>query len=398
MTGHIRRRGKSSWELKWELPRDPKTGRRNTRTKTLRSTKKDAERELRRILCSIETGTYVDPSKLILGEFLVRWLEDWARSRVSPRTYERYEEIIFERLIPALGYSQLTALQPISIQEAYTDWLRRGRKDGRGGLSAQTVLHFHKVLSRALDQAVRWRMLQQNPAKFATPPRPQKTPVVTLTENELVKLISGAEGSRLFLPIVLASTLGLRRGEILALRWRDLDWDKAELRIERALELTKKYGLRLKSPKTDRGRRTIALPQFTLRALHHHRVAQAEYRLLMGRRYENNDLVCSSTVGTFWHPRNLSRAFRAMVDKLGLPPVNFHGLRHTHITHLLRAGVHPKIASERAGHASVAITMDIYSHVLPNMQRDAAAKVDEYLDHARIGKERGWQSGGNSAE
>ena len=378
MAGHIRQRGKNSFELKWELPRDPRTGKRVTRYKSFTGTKRAAKTELLRITASLNSGGYVDPHKITVGEFLIRWLNDSAASTVSTRTYERYQEIVDDRLIPALGSARLSELHPLHIQETYASWLKEGRMDGKGGLSPRTVLHFHKVLYQALEQAVGWHLLTRNPCRDARAPKPRAPQIVTLSAEELVTLIDRASGTRLYVPILLAGTAGLRRGEILGLQWDDIDFDAPLLRIDRSLEQTKN-GLALKPPKTARGSRTITLPEIAIDGLRQHMVEQKKARLKLGKKYTDMGLVCPCTKGTFWEPRNMSRAFKRLIDTADLPPVTLHGLRHSHITHLLKANVHPKIASERAGHSSVAITMDVYSHAVPDMQREAAEKIDEMM-------------------
>ena len=378
MAGHIRRRGKNSFELKWELPRDPRTGKRVTRYKSFSGTKKAAQTELLRITASMNSGGYVDPHKITVGEFLVRWLNDSAAPTVSARTYERYQEIVDDRLIPALGSARLSELHPLHIQETYAAWLKEGRADGKGGLSPRTVLHFHKVLYQALEQAIKWHLLARNPCRDVRAPKPRTPQIITLSSEQLAALIDYAKGTRLYIPILLAGTAGLRRGEILGLKWSDIDFDASLLRVNRSLEKTKK-GLALKPPKTARGARSITLPEITIDALRRHMVEQKKHRLKRGKGYTDMGLVCPCTKGTFWEPRNLSRVFKRLIDSTNLPNVTLHGLRHSHITHLLKANVHPKIASERAGHSSVAITMDVYSHAIPDMQREAAAKIDEMM-------------------
>jgi integrase len=379
MAGHVRRRGKNSFELKWELPRDPRTGKRVTRYKSFNGTKKAAQAELLRITASLNSGGYVDPHKITVAEFLIRWLNDSAAPTVSARTHELYQEIVDDRLIPALGSARLSELHPLHIQETYSSWLKEGRVDGKGGLSPRTVLHFHKVLYQALEQAVKWHLLTRNPCRDARAPKPRAPHIITLSVDELVTLIDRVLGTQLYIPILLAGTAGLRRGEILGLKWGDIDFDASLLRVNRSLEQTKK-GLLLKPPKSARGgARTITLPKITVDGLRQHLVEQKKDRLRRGKEYVDLGLVCPCTKGTFWNPRNMSRVFKRLIDSTDLPPVALHGLRHSHITHLLKANVHPKIASERAGHSSVAITMDVYSHAVPDMQREAAEKIDEMM-------------------
>ena len=199
-----------------------------------------------------------------------------------------------------------------------------------------------------------------------------------LDEKEMAALLKLVQGTRLYMPILLGVSGGMRRGEILALRWQDLDLETGRAVICRSLEQTRE-GLRFKLPKTDRGRRTVVLPSFTCDTLRTHRVEQAKNRLALGPAYHDRDLICPREDGSPWPPDMLSTAFAALVRRSGLSHVRFHDLRHTHATQLLKQGVHPKIVSERLGHSNIGITLDTYSHVLPGMQEDAMAVFDGSL-------------------
>jgi integrase len=202
-----------------------------------------------------------------------------------------------------------------------------------------------------------------------------------LDEDETASLLSLLGESRLYMPVMLAVTTGLRRGELLALRWANIDLATGTITVVQSLEQTKE-GLRFKSPKTHRSRRSIALPAITVEALRSHRVNQAKERLSLGPVYVDHDLVCPRPGGAPWPPDMFSTAFAAFVRRSGMKPFRFHDLRHSHASHLLRAGVHPKIVSERLGHSTVGITLDTYSHVLPGMQKDAVRLLDAALTAA----------------
>ena len=380
MRGHIRRRGRSSWAIVIDIGRDA-NGKRRQKWHTVRGTKRDAERELARLLNELSTGTYVEPSRIRLSDYLRRWLEDYARQKVSPKTFERYAQLINRNIVPELGGRKLAELRPLHIQAFYSECLTQGRKDGRGGLSPQTVLHLHRVLHRALEHAVRWQLLARNPAAAVEPPKPQRTEMRALNDIETAQLLRSLEGSRLFAPVFIAVTTGLRRGEILALRWCDLDLERGEAEVLQSLEQTSD-GLRFKRPKTGRGARSVALPQIAIEFFATLRTKQARERLSLGSLYDDHDLVCPGPEGKPWPPDNLSTAFAAFVRRSELQHLRFHDLRHTHATQLLREGVHPKVVSERLGHSTVAITLDTYSHVLPGMQKDAVARLDMALRSA----------------
>jgi integrase len=377
MRGHIRKRSRASWAIVIDLGRDP-GGKRRQKWHTVHGTKQDAERELANLLNSIHKGDYVEPSKMTVSDYLSNWLAEYAKLNVSPKTYERYMDIISKNILPALGEYHLSKLRPLHIQSFYTDALTQGRKDGRGGLSAQTVLHFHRVLRKALQQAVKWQLLARNPTEAVEAPRPQRKEMHAVDETGTARLLHAVEGMRLYMPVLLAVMTGMRRGEILALRWQDTDLEKGKIAVRRSLEQTRD-GLRFKQPKTGKGMRSIALPGIAVQTLRRHKIAQAQERLRLGPAYEDNDLVCPRLDGGPWAPDSLSTAFAGLIRRSDLPRVRFHDLRHSHATQLLRHGIHPKVVSERLGHSKVGITLDTYSHVLPGMQEEAASKVDAAL-------------------
>ncbi len=385
MRGHIRKRGKHSWSIAIYLGKDER-GKSRYGWHTVRGTAKTAEAELTRLLNQLNLGEYIETSTLTVAEYLERWLADYALTNVSARTYERYKEIIDCHLIPAFGPRQLTKLQPMQIQASYSQALQSGRRNHTGGLSARTVLCHHRVLKNALKQAVRWRLLLRNPGDSVDPPRPREREMRALDEKQTAALLKAAQGTSLHLPILLAVGTGMRRGEILAVRWSDLDLAKGTLAVCQSLEQTK-AGLKFKAPKTRRGRRVIALPHLLTTALRQHKAKQAALRLRMGAAYIDQDLICASPDGSPRSPGGFGSGFVKFISGLDIPRVRFHDLRHSHATQLLRQGVHPKIVSERLGHSTIGITLDTYSHVLPGMQEDAAKKIDTALRAAmRRGK------------
>jgi integrase len=381
MKGHIRKRGKNSWGIVIDLGRDA-GGKRKQKWHSISGTKREAQAELTRILHQLGEGTYIAPNKMTVSQYLKHWLENYAEQNVATKTYVRYDEICNKHLIPALGHLQVKKLQPLHIQEHYTQAMKAGRLDGKGGLSPQTVLHHHRVLSEALKQAVRWQIIVRNPAEAVEPPKPIRQEMRALDESETAILLEKAEGSRLYVPILLAVTCGLRRGELLGLRWKDVDLDKASLSITQAIEQTRKYGIHIKQPKSRKSIRTVALLNITVDALRTHQIEQKKERLLIGPDYEDNGLVLPRHDGAIWKPDLFTAAFRRFAKDVGLGHFRFHDLRHSHATQLLKQGIHPKIVSERLGHSTIAITLDTYSHVMPGMQEDAASKLNEALQTA----------------
>ena len=375
MRGYMRKKSKDSWQISVSAGFDPVTGKRRQIWRTVRGTKKNAEQELTRLLREVDKGTSADPGRITLGEYLERWLEHM-RTRVRSRTLERYAEIVRGHLAPSLGNVPLAKLHPLHIQALYDRLLSSGRLRTEGGLSPRTVLHIHRVLSEALRQAVRWQLLSANPAEAVRPPRPGR-PDLTVVDPDLAwRILEVSRETSLEVPICIAIGTGMRRGEILALRWSDVALDEGVAYVRRTL-LETSEGLRFEEPKTERSRRSVTLPQFLITALRAQRKDQAERRLLLGEAWQDHDLVLDVGDGSPMHPNLVSQGFTRLAKKHGFDGVRFHDLRHAHATLMLVRGVHPKVVSERLGHAGIAITLDTYSHVIPTLQAEAAAVLDE---------------------
>jgi integrase len=376
-TGHIRERSPGSFELRYEVGADPATGRRRTVTSTFRGSRKDAEKELRRLLRTLDTGEHVDPTRMTVREWLSTWL-DTTRQEVSPKTHERYAEIVNHFLAPALGNLPLGKLTATHIRKAYNNWATDGRRDGKpGGLSPRTRRHMHRILSSALSRAVEEQLIARNPAEVFRRrlPKVERREMTTLSVDQSAQLLDAIRHTRVYWPVLLALATGARRGEVLALRWRNVDLDRGTIRIVESLEQTK-AGLRFKAPKSEKGR-GIMLPAFAIDELRRLKLEQAGELLQLGVRQSGETLLCSRADGEPMQPRSLTHEFTRLVGGIkDIPRVRFHDLRHSHATMLLLAGVHPKIAQERLGHSTVSVTLDLYSHVTATMQEDAAAKLD----------------------
>src|SRR6266498_4487873 len=383
-TGHIRRRSAGSWELRYSLGADPATGKRRIVTTTFSGDRKVAERELRRLLRAVDTGEHVDPTRLTVRAWLGHWL-DTVREEVSPKTHERYAEIVKNFLNPALGNLPLTKLAPIHIQKAYNDWATGGRRDGKvGGLSPRTRRHIHRILRSALTRAVEQQVLARNPADAFKKRLPaiEQRGMTTLTADQSACLLAAIAHTRIYWPVLLALATGMRRGEILALRWKNVDLERGTVRVVESLEQTK-LGIRFKAPKNDR-HRAITLPAYAVEELRGLKRQQAEELLALGIRQSGETLACGRADGEPLQPQSLTHQYTRLIGRVkDLPRVRFHDLRHSHATQLLKDGVHPKIAQERLGHASIATTLDLYSHVTESMQMDAAQRLDAAFQLAK---------------
>jgi len=311
-------------------------------------------------------------SRLSVRVFLERWLVHM-RGRVRVVTYEGYEVLVRRHALPVLGDLPLAGLRPWDLQQLYAELL--ATKPGRRGLSAGTVLNLHLVLTQALGQAVRWQVLPSSPAAGAQPPRPQRSPRLIVDQQLAQRLLEATSGTRFELPCALGLATGMRRGEILALRWSDLAEGWSRLQVVRTLQPTAK-GLVFEQPKTPRSRRSVLLPAFLVPYLERQQERQHARREARRERWQEQGLLLDRGDGRPWNPDTLSTGWAKFLRTNTLPRVRFHDLRHAHATLMLAQGVHPKIVSERLGHASIGITLDTYSHVLPSLQSQAADAFD----------------------
>ena len=296
------------------------------------------------------------------------------RASVRPSTWAAYKVIVESRIIPALEMVPVQRLSAAQLNKLYASLLADGRHDGRGGLSPRSVQYTHVTIHKALADAVKGQLIPRNVAGQATPPRPQTKEPTTWTASDLRAFLAHVEEDRLNAAYLLAAAAGLRRGEVLGLRWRDVDMAGGRLAVVQTL-LHVRNELAFSTPKTAKGRRSVALDTRTIEALRAHRRAQVEERLALGPGYQDGDLVFAREDGAPLWPDSFSRAFNRHAKAAALPAIRFHDLRHTHATLALQAGVHPKVVSERLGHATVSITLDTYSHAIPVMEEEAAERV-----------------------
>ncbi|GHO51693.1 tyrosine-type recombinase/integrase [Ktedonobacter robiniae] len=305
------------------------------------------------------------------------WLELSQKQSVRERTFERYEEIVRLHIVPVVGRVQLQKLSAQHVQSLYTKKLDEG-------FSPTTVRTIHNVLHKALSTAMRWGLISRNVCKFVDPPQKKRYEVQSLTLEQIHALLAASEGHRMEALFKLALATGLRRGEIMGLKWQDIDFQKGVLQVRRVLSRTpsKIEGLGYKEadPKTQRSRRSIVVASFALEALKCHRELQLEAKSKAGAAWQEHDYVFCTSIGTHLNPtRDILDELKGLLQKAGLPDIRFHDLRHSAATLLLSLGVHPKVVQELLGHSQISMTLDIYSHVLPNMQRDAIELLNQAL-------------------
>lgn len=382
MKGHIRERSPGRWAIVLDVgERDPKTGKKKRKWHSFAGTKRQAQSECARLINELKQGNYVEPTKQTLGQFLDEWLE-FITPSVSPKTHERYTEICRKGIAPLIGDVVLAKLKTDQIDRAFTTALTEPRKGSDKPLAPRTVHHYRRVLIKALSQAVTWDRLAKNPAQATTPPKVERRKMLAYDAAQTATLLDAMRPTRMFIPVLLAVMCGLRRGEILALRWRHIELgdNLRLLSVMQSAEQTK-AGIRYKEPKSGKGR-TVSLSSTVVTELKAHRARQAEEQLRLGLRPTADSFVVAQADGSPLQPRSLTHEWIRLIQKTTLPRIRFHDLRHTHASQMLSAGIHPKIASERLGHSNIGITLDLYSHVMPGMQADAAEQVDAALQAA----------------
>ena len=405
MRGHIRRRGDpGSWEYIIDVgmataercsvcstrfwterkpkPCCPKCGgelreveERRRKTQAGFATRKEAEAAMCKVMSAVEERSYVVPTRITVREYLLReWLPA-IRGTVRPTTFASYATHVEGHIVPALGSLQLSRVSAQSINVFYAKLLENGRLQGRGSLSPATVRRVHATLHRALKDAVRWQRLSVNPADAADPPKGQskERELPAWNAEQLAGFLCSVKDDRLFALWRLLSMTGCRRGEALGLRWDDLDLEANTVTIRRAL-VPLGGRVEISEPKTARGRRRIALDPLTIETLRSHASRQADERSACEDWFESG-YIFTTEDGQPLDPHRISKAFERHLRGAALPRIPLHGLRHTYATLALSSGVNPKIVSARLGHSTVALTLDIYSHVLPQADQEAADRI-----------------------
>lgn len=369
--GHVSQRSVGSWTIQVSGGFSD-AGRRVRLTRTVRGSERDAQRALTKLLREVDTGTATMTGGTTLGRYLTETWMPHAATRVRPTTLARYEQLLRVHVIPRIGRVKLSNLRPSHAQTVLDAMVA-------GGAAPASVLHCHRVLSSAMRQAVRWQLVTVNPCDAIRPPRPERSRLHVPTPDQVRAVLAASTGTVHEIPLLLAATTGMRRGEVLGLRWSAVDIDASVVRVVATLQKPRGAEASFVAPKTDRSRRTISLPGFVDERLRRHRKEQTERRLLIGEGWIDLDLVCDRGDGQHLDPDGFSHAFERFVDRSGLPRMRLHDLRHAHATTLLVAGVHPKVVSEALGHSSVAFTMDTYQHVLPTMGEQVAAAIETAL-------------------
>jgi len=378
MRGSIREKSKGSWQIQIYVGTGL-DGKPRRHFETVRGRKGDAQRRLTELLSSLDKGVYTPPGRLTVAEHLHQWLEGYVKTNCSQRTLDGYQSIIETHLIPALGHFQLKQLQPQAIQAYYGKVVER--------LSARSVQHHHRVLSQSLKYAVRQGILGRNVCELVAAPSSRKKVMRTLTPSEVEVLLENASSNQFYPIYYTAVSTGLRQAELLGLRWRDLDLDLLSISVSQVL-YKRKGVCQFKEPKTSGSSRRIAMTPKLALFLKGYRREKEILDIELGMPLSLDDLVFSNIDGKPIDPSVLTHNLGRIVERAGLGRVRFHDLRHTFASLALLRGAKPKVISEALGHASVAFTMDTYSHIIEGMQEDMMALLDEVLPSGVISSGR----------
>lgn len=374
MHGRIEKKAKGHYRIVIDLGPDPSDGKRKRIYKTVHMSKPEAEVEMAKMITELQNGAYVEPTKMTLEKFLRHWLEVYGKTNLKPQTYDSYKMICEKHLIPSLGKMPLSKLHQTHLEQYQVKAIASGRTNGNGGLSARTVQYHHRVLGKALSYAVKMKILPYNIARDVSAPRAKKKEMRALTAEEVRHFLEVAKGHRDYPIIFMAVHTGMRRGELLGLKWQDIDFKNKIARVRRSLQKSKDDGLLLGSTKTDDGR-PVPLPDSVCELLKEHRNRKGQVVHLDIK----DNLIFTESNGNPINPGNLSHRIESLAKAAKLEGINLHGLRHTWATLALESGIHPKVVQAVLGHSNISITMDIYSHVMPVMFTEASDIVAQTI-------------------
>jgi integrase len=397
MKGQVQRRGKNSWRIRFDLGRKA-DGTRDYQYVTVRGKRAEAEQKLAEMLAAVGKGEFVKPSKITVTDWINQRVDAWVSAgEIGGTTEEGYRRNVDSYIVPQLGTRTIQSLKPLDLDRWHTKLRAKG-------LSARTIGSAHRVLSKALREAVKFDVAVKNvassPAGGQRAPKVARVEMEILTETEVTSVLDKLRarherrghrgrphqlGHTLYPKVIIALFTGMRRGEILALRWRNVDLDAGIIRVREALEETRRHGVKFKETKTDAGRRDISLPNVVADALKEHRREQLEVRMQRGLgRLTADTLLFPALDGGPQSPNNLSGDWREFRTAVSAPGVGFHALRHTHASMLIAAGIDIVEISKRLGHASPEITLRVYGHMFRSDDSKSAAAINATL--ARLGK------------
>ena len=392
MAGSIEKRGKNSYRLTvsegFDLDGKPMIHR-----KTVHGTKKDAEVELAKFVTEVQNGLVIDGKSLKFSEFTEIWKRDYGSKELAPSTYKRYCRMLETRLLPYFGHFYINKIKPTDIMKFY-DLLEKDtqlvRKKGNNGsktkkpLSGKTILEHHRLLRAMLHKAVYWQLIVTNPAERVQPPKARKPKRRSYDDEQTKILLENLEllpneDTKYKVAIILTVFTGVRLGELMGLEWTDVDFKNGIISINRSSQYLSDMGVFTKVPKTESSIREIAIPEFIISLLEEYKLWYEEQKLIYGELWTNSDRLFVQADGKPMHPSTISKWFVKYVGQIGLPVINFHGLRHTNASLLVAQNIDIAVISARLGHAQISTTLDFYVHPLLSHNRKAGYALENLL-------------------
>ena len=392
MAGSIEKRGKNSYRLTVSEGFDL-DGKPIIHRKTVHGTKKDAEVELAKFVTEVQNGLVIDGKSLKFSEFTEIWKRDYGSKELAPSTYKRYCRMLETRLLPYFGHFYINKIKPTDIMKFY-DLLEKDtqlvRKKGNNGsktkkpLSGKTILEHHRLLRAMLHKAVYWQLIVANPAERVQPPKARK-PKRRSYDDEQTKILLenlellSSEDTKYKVAIILTVFTGVRLGELMGLEWQDVDFKNGIISINRSSQYLSDMGVFTKVPKTESSIREIAIPEFIISLLEEYKLWYEEQKSIYGELWTNSDRLFVQADGKPMHPSTISKWFVKYVGQIGLPVINFHGLRHTNASLLVAQNIDIAVISARLGHAQISTTLDFYVHPLLSHNRKAGYALENLL-------------------
>ncbi len=401
MAGSIEKRGPNKWRLVVSAGLD-REGKQVKKTKTIttkfrcelkscKGCQKDkhcparleASKELALLVAEVEHGTYTPPTKTTLADFAQRWVRDYGEVHLTPKTLSEYK-FLLKRILEAMGHLRIEKITPTHLLAFYANLQENGiRDDGLpGGLSEKTILHYHRLLSSILNDAVMWQVIPSNPASRVRPPKVPKKIAKHFDEQQTMAVLNALENEPLKYKAAITLTIftGVRKGELAGLEWQDVDFTEGTIRIERSTQYVTGVGIVTGPPKTEQSKRLISVPVSVMALLKQYKTHQAQERLKVGDLWQGTERLFTTWDGRPMHPVTISKWWKKFLNRHGFPHIPFHGLRHTSATLLIGQGLHAKTISDRLGHSTIGITMDTYGHFLKSADQMAAEKLENLLN------------------
>ncbi|MGM0807572.1 MAG: tyrosine-type recombinase/integrase [Bacillota bacterium] len=365
-----------SWSYTIDLGKDPHTGKRRQKTKRGFSTKGEAQSAAALLTTQLQSGEYIEPNKTNFKDFFEDFIENHYKPKVAPSTSLRAEVVLRNHIAPSLGNIQIQNLKAVHLDKFYSEKLKEG-------LAHSYIRMMHDLISMTLDKAVLWEMIPKNVAKNAEPPKRKKSKFDVWTLSELETFLEGIKHIRYYQLYLLAAHTGMRKGEVIAIRWKDLDLEKGYVRVSRTFTFDN-FKPTFTTPKTESSIRNIKLPESVLKEMKAYRIRKKEECLSLGVPFNEDDLIFTTRTGNPVMPSQVQKDFDKWIKKLELSPIRFHDLRHSHATILiLELNVNIKAVSERLGHSNIKMTLDTYSHVLPQTEESLAETLDAAIQLAK---------------